>query len=62
VRCDYKNCNEKACVTLQSVDCNYCSYHFKEVAYQILGKKKLVSIIGEKKVREWQKILVIVRG
>ncbi|MFH8086952.1 MAG: hypothetical protein QW609_03990 [Candidatus Aenigmatarchaeota archaeon] len=60
MRCEYQECNEKACVYLESVNCSYCEYHFKQVAYDILGKKKLLAIIGKKKLKVWQKILGIV--
>ncbi|MEM5869736.1 MAG: hypothetical protein QXR09_01040 [Candidatus Aenigmatarchaeota archaeon] len=48
MKCEYQDCNEKASVYLESVNCSYCEYHFKQVAYDILGKKKLLAIIGKK--------------
>jgi hypothetical protein len=58
--CDYRDCNRKTCIRLESVNCGYCEYHFKQVAYDMLGRNRLLNLLGRKKLKEWQKILGIV--
>jgi hypothetical protein len=53
----YDNCREKAEVYLESANVWYCRKHFFEVAYEMLGPRKIEEKFGKKKLRKIQKMI-----
>lgn len=60
MKCFYNSCNEKAEVYLSSLDVAYCKLHFWEIAYDLLGPRKLVKIVGGKRLDEIRAMLGII--
>lgn len=55
--CKFDNCTSKAEIVLKSIDMVYCRFHFYEVAYSLLGPKRLEEKLGRQRVRKIQKLL-----
>lgn len=57
MKCMRADCREKAEVFLNTVKMWYCKKHFFEVAYEILGPRKIEERLGKEKLRKIQKII-----